>query len=188
MVEEIDVDQDSSPEDQQVPLNRFQKVNEEKKALAEEVKSLKDQSKKEQTLSDQEEAEKKASDYISKKVEERLEAREKKQKETEDDEQKKFEEDVTEILDVFTDVKRKDFLKFIEDNDEEMEFVTVKAAMATYRKINDLSKEAEDKVKDDLDAKPSLPKNEGVKAETPPDDSNKTLQEIVNEEVAKLDK
>ncbi len=181
-VEETPTEESPASEEKTVPYDRFKKVNEERKEAVEENKSLKEKPKEET----QPDAEKQAKEYLSGLVDEELEKRDKQKVQTETDEQTKFESDVTELLDVHTDVKKDDFLKFIEENDEELEFSSPKAAMATYRKVNNLSKEAEEKVKDDLEQKPSLPRNEGVKTEAPIDDSQRSLEEVVQDSIKDL--
>jgi hypothetical protein len=163
-----------------VPLSRFNEVYKSLKTTQEEIRELKEQ-KSQGDLSPDQEKELKAKEYLKGLLKETLSEQEKAAKEAEDKEKKDFNSSVDDILSTYTDVKRDDFLKFMETKAKTYKVSSVEGAMAIFRDINNLTKETIEKTKKTLSERPNLPRSEGESSETPIDDSHKTLSQIAEE-------
>ena len=172
-------------EEKTVPYSRFKEINEQKKIAEQERDSLKKTTPPELTAEQQKE--KQAKDYLKGLTKEVLAEEKKVAKEAETQEQKKFEDEVSDILAVNTDIEKDDFLKFIEESGDEFGITSVKGAMALYKKLDKVKTETEGKTKEDLAKKPNLPKTEGTKPVKEVDDSDKSFQEVVNDEMRGLE-
>ena len=159
---------------QTVPLTRFQEVYTKKQELEKELSALKT-SKPSNEISEEE---KKLEDQMK-----RINERQDREKKTaKDEEQKQFNGNVDDVLSVYSDVDRSDFLKFIENNSDRYGITSVKGAMSIYRDINKMAQETEEQVKQRMSSKPALPRNEGMPNFNPKyDDSNKTIEQIAEE-------
>ena len=177
-VEDSASEEDSSTEEKTVPYSRFKEINEQKKTAEQERDSLKQ---KEGVLTPEQQKEKQAKDYLRGLIKEEREAILKAEKDAETQEQKKFEEEVSDILDVNPEVDKEKFLKFIEKDSNEYGISSVKGAMKLYKDMGRVKTDTEEATKEKLSKKPNLPKSEGTPIGTPPDDSNKTLDQIAEE-------
>lgn len=180
----LDDDGQSIPfveEEKTVPYSRFKEVNEQKKTAEQERDSLKKTT--EPQLTPEQQKEKQAKDYLRGITKEVLAEEKKAVKEEEVQEQKKFEDEVSDILAVNTDIDKDEFLKFIEDNGDKYGITSVKGAMTLYKDMGKAKTDTEEKTKEDLAKKPNLPKTEGAKPEKSVDDSEKTFQQVVDEEL-----
>jgi len=169
---------ESSTPEQTVPISRFNEVYKKTKELEEKIGTLNTDK---DILTPEQQKEKQAEEYLSKLTEKVLEKRESARKEAEAKEQAKFEEEVDDILAIHTDVKRDEFLKFVEKKSDEYGVKSVKGAMKLYKDLGKLKSETEDELKDNLSKKPNLPKSEGASPKTPTDDSGKTYEQIQRE-------
>lgn len=176
------LDDNSQPipfvEEKAVPYHRFQEVNTQLKTLEKEITALKE-GKKEGTLSDEQQKELQAKTYLKGLLKETLEEQEKSKNQIEQEEMSKFKEDVSEVLAIHTDIKKDDFLKFLETDGDD--YASVASAMKSYKRINELSTEAA-KVKN-KDGKPGLPTHEGGGGQTydHEKDKGKSLWQIAEE-------
>jgi hypothetical protein len=177
MDEEIKEESLPSDEDKQtVPVSRFKEVYREKKELEQKVSSL--EAKKEETPDEKKELE--AKTYLKNLQKEVLKEMEEEKVRASKEELTKFNQQVEDTLVINTDVKKAEFLKFIEEEAEHYGIESVDGAMKLYRKFNDLSKEVADKTKKDISSKPKMPTHEGG-GKPAYDDGNKSLYEIANE-------
>lgn len=175
-------EESSTPEqtEQTVPYDRFKKVNDEKKELEQKLEDSKPQP---------QSKEQQAEEYLDKLVDKRLDKRDEAAKAAETKEQKKFDSDVDDLLTVHTDVKKEEFLKFIDENGDKYGVTSVKGAMALYKDLGNIKKETAEEAKDSLKAKPGLPKSEAIpgSVKTPEDDKGKSLEQIKEEAIAELE-
>jgi hypothetical protein len=180
--DESDDSSKSEEKEQTVPLKRFQEVYGEKKELESRIAELQTK-KSDEGLSPEEKKELDAKQYLEKLINTTLDERDKSQSEKEKREQKEFEESVSNILLVNPDVKKSEFLKFVEEKADIYGIKGVEGAMKLYRDINNLSKTVSEKTKEDLKKKPNLPKSDtSMSTESRPDsDKGKSLSQIANE-------
>ena len=177
--------EEASPQEEKgstVPITRFNEVYRRQKELETEISSLKSDKAK-GNLTPEQEKELQAKTYLKGLLKETLEEDKKAQKAEETQQQEKFETEVGDVLGVNPDVKKDDFLKFLTEEGDD--FSSIASAMKQFRKVNNLSKEVSEEAKRKALKKPGLPKSEGEGAATPPDDRNKSLQQIAKEEIEK---
>lgn len=169
-------------EEKTVPYERFREVNQKMRDLETEISSLKTKS--DTTgLSEEQQKELKAKEYLKSLLKETLTETEKEKSAAEAKEQSNFEQEVRDALDINPDVKRAEFTKFLEEKADDYGITSVSGAMRLYREINNLSKEAVEKAKKDLTNKPGLPKSEGTaesKSEYPKEwDLHKVAEAVI---------
>ena len=168
-----------------IPETRFNQVYGQMKTLEKEITQLKE-GKKEGTLSDEQQKELQAKTYLKGLLKETLDEQEKSKTQKEQEETQKFKSDVDEVLTIHTDVKKDDFLQFLEKEGDD--YTSVASAMKSYKKIAELSKDA-DKAKS-KDGKPNLPAHEGGggQAYDHEKDKGKSLWQIAEEAQKELAK
>jgi len=184
--EETPQGEPSTPE-QTVPIGRFNEVYKKTKELEEKIGTLKTD--KGEQLTPEQQKEQQARNYLKGLIKEERDAFLEAEKEAKAKEQAEFEEEVDDILAIHTDVKRGDFLKFIETKSDEYGVKSVKGAMRLYKDLGKIKSETEEETKDNLSKKPNLPKSEGAKPKSLPDDSGKSYEQIqreVEEEAEKV--
>jgi len=166
-------------EEKTVPYERFKEVNDKFRSLEAEISSLKSQGKKEGGLSQEQEKELQAKTYLKNLLKETLEEQEKGKVEQEVKEQKEFEQEVTDILIENSDVKKKDFLEFIEKNSEKFGIQTPKGAMELYKHLGEVRKSAVEEER----KKPGMPAHEGgaVRIEPKAEDKGKSFNQLTSE-------
>lgn len=169
--------------EQSVPYNRFKEVNDKKNELEARIAELEGK-KNDGGLTAEQQKELQAKQVLAKMFDEHLANREKTAKEAEAREQREFEEQVKNELAANTEVKRAEFVKFLEDNGDD--FSTVASAMKFYKTLDAAQKEAYNKAKGELTGKPALPKHEGGKGEVDyrEEDKGKSLWEIAHNAIA----
>lgn len=166
-------------EEKTVPYSRFKEVNDKMNELAEQIKSLTEK-KDAGTISPDEKKELEAKQYLEKITRESLTKIEQEKKDKETEELKAFEKNVNELLEIHSNVKRDDFLKFLEEEGDD--FSTLDSAMKHYLKNSE--KKETDKAK-----KPSLPSNEGGGSRIEAvDDGKKSLRQISEEIIRSIGK
>ena len=172
----------SAPEEPKtVPLGRFQEVYKNLKEVTKEVEALKERQKEGATTPEQDK-ELQAKQYLKGLLKETLKEQEETSEREKAKEETQFAEEVDEVLTFEKDIKKDDFLKFIEDNSEKYGITSVKGALQLYKDFGSLSKEELEKAKKELARKPGLPKSDGGSFEKNlVDDSHKTLQQIAEE-------
>ena len=169
-----------TPEGQTVPIDRFNKVYQENKALKESAETPK--AEEEGKLSPDQQKEASAKTYLKGLVKEELEEAKAEEVKATKAEENKFDTDVEDILDANTDIDRDEFLKFVEDKSEEYDMQSVKGAMAAFKDSKNIKSDTEEETKENLAKKPDLPKSEAGGASTNAiDDSKKSLQQIAAE-------
>ena len=173
-------------EEKVIPESRFREVYGKMKNLEREITTLKE-GKKEGTLTEEQSKELQAKQYLKGLLKETLEE-EKTAVETREKEQlESFKEQVNSILDVHTDVKKGDFLKFLEDEGDD--YASIAAAMKGYKRLHETAKEASEKTKKDLSKKPGLPSSEGSgggKTNYADSDKGKSMYQIAQEAAAEF--
>jgi len=180
-IEETPAEEPSTPEP--VPYQRFKDVNDKNKDLEQQLEEAKATTPPAKTKEEQ------AEEYLSKLTEKAIEKREAAQKAAKTKEQKEFNSEVDDLLAVHTDVKKQDFLKFIEDNGEKYGIKSVKGAMSLYKDMGDFKTKTTEEAKESLSKKPGLPKSEAIPGSTgtPADDKGKSLEQIKEEAIAELE-
>ncbi|MFH1328143.1 MAG: hypothetical protein ABIH76_04785 [Candidatus Bathyarchaeota archaeon] len=171
----------SAPEEQTVPKGRFDEVYKKHKETEEELQTLK--AEKGETLTPEQQKERQAKTFLKGLVKEQLEEEAKERKAAETQEQKEFESNVDDVLAVNTTIDRQVFLKFIEDNSDKYGITTVTGAMKLYKDLNKIKDETVEQTKENLAAKPKLPKSAGV-GDTTPDysgDKKKSYEQVTSE-------
>jgi DnaJ-domain-containing protein 1 len=183
-MDELDKDvTDSSPEEEKtVPYERFKEVYGEVKTLKEEIASIK-QSAETQSggLTPAQKQELEAKEYLAKMIDERMSESEAKKAKAAEEEQKNFEEELKNVLELNSSVDKDKFLNFLENEADEYGDISVKGAMAIYKKLNDTSKEAQETVKRNLASKPKMPSSDGKGGEVTYDDKGKSFYQIAEE-------
>ena len=174
--EEIITPEEDKPKT--VPLSRFNEVYGEKKALEEKLKEK-------EVPDDKKEQE--AKNYLKNLQRETLKEIRAEEEKAKEQELANFNKEVAEILELNSDVKKADFLKFIEEEAEKYGVQSVSGSMSLYRKFEEVSKTSSDKTKREISSKPKLPSNEGGGNETY-NDSGKSLYQIANEAKKELNK
>lgn len=173
--------EEASTSEQNVPYSRFKEVNEAKNQAEQDLQALKET--KTEDLTPDQQKEKQAKDFLKGLVKEQLKEEDKAKKATEAKEQKKFDSDIRESLDINPSINKKDLLKFIEDNSDKYSITSVAGAVRLYRDLNKIKDETVEETKENLAAKPKLPKSKAV-ADTAPDysdDKGKTWEQVVTE-------
>ena len=188
MVDEIiEEGEPSTPEtpteEKSVPVGRFNEVYKEKKELEQKLEEAKTS-----TTPQAKTKEEQAEEYLSKLTEKALDKRELAQKAAQAKEKKEFNAEVDDLLSVHTDVKKDEFLKFMEENGDKYGVKSVKGAMSLYKDLVVLKKNTAEETKDSLSKKPGLPKSEGIPGSGKTyDDKGKTLEQIKEEAIAELE-
>ena len=165
-------------EEKSIPYSRFKEVNDDLKTLKQEIAGLKTQ-KSDGGLSPEQQKELDAKTYLKSLLTETLNENKQVESQKEKAELEKFDSDVSESLSVNTDVKKDEFLKFIEEEASAYGIESVDGAMKLYRKMNNLTKEVSEKTKKEMLGKPRLPEHEGGGKEEP-SDAGKSLWEITD--------
>lgn len=180
---EPDPAEPSTPKaDQTVPLSRFQEVYHKQKELEQEVSALKDQ-KKSEGLTPEQEKELQAKQYLKNLLKETLSEQEQTKAQAEAQEQAKFEREVDEALMAQPDVKREDFLKFVEEKSDRYGLESVSGSMKVYLDLQQTHKEAGEKARESLLGKPGLPSSEGSGKYQgpPPEDKTRSFGGVVQD-------
>lgn len=174
-----------------VPYSRFREVNEKMRSLEAEINSLKNQ-KAETGLTPEQQQELQAKQYLKNLLLETINEERRAREEAEKAEQEKFEKEVDDTLALYPDVKKDDFLKFIEEKGEAYGISSVAGAMKLYLDFKNFQKEVSDKTKKSLASKPSFPQHEGGSAggsySASPEFKHKSLRQIAEEAIRELTK
>jgi len=170
-----------------VPINRFKEVYRREKETAKELSDLRKDKAEPKTEAQTKEVE--AKSYLKGLLKEVRDEEKVQQDGIDSQEQRDHEEKVEETLEANPDVKRSDFLKFMEDKSSEYELTSVKGAMKVFKDLQSTSKETAEQTKKEEARKPSHPKSEGaaVDSAAPTDDSKKSFAEITQEAIKSAD-
>ena len=174
-----------TPEDKTVPLERFNEVYGQLKDVRKEIDSLKTEKNKGGLTPDQEK-ELQAQEYLEKLIVKTIDKKEQTTKQAQEQEQKEFESSVDSTLSLNPDVKRPEFVAFLEKEADKYGVTTVEGAMNLYKQLNKTVLEAAQKAKEDLRKKPDSLQNEGSGGKKLPDDSGKSLNQIADEAIRGL--
>ena len=181
MEKDVNKEEESSTSEKTVPYKRFKDVNEAKNVAEQKLQTLETQ--KTETLTPDQQKEKQAKDFLKGLVKEQLEADAKTKKATETKEQKEFESNVDDAIVANPKIDKNEFKKFIEDNAEKYGITGVSGAMKLYKDMNKIKDDTVEETKENLAAKPKLPKSKGV-ADTTTDysgDKDKTYEQVQEE-------
>lgn len=181
-------EEEKSKEEKFVPEARFAQVYGKMKGLEREITELKTQ-KTDGKFTPEQEKELQAKQYLSGLMKETLAEVEKAKADAEAAELVKFKDEVNEILESNTDVKRSEFMDFLEK--EGNDYSSVASAMKGYKRLNDTAKTAAEKAKKAKDNKPSIPSSEGsggYNSELSKEDKGKDFWEIANEAIKSVGK
>ena len=148
-------------EEKTVPYERFHEVIEKTHELENQIKELKEQKATNKGISPEQEKELQAKTYLKNLLRETLSEQESAKKQEDEREAREFKQNVDEVLSANADVKRSDFVKFLETKADSYGVKSVHGAMQIFRDLNNLSREAAEKAKKDIAAKPGMPKSEG---------------------------
>jgi len=160
-----------------VPYSRFKEVNDSVKSLKKELEALKSPK---QIQGEDPEA--KAEKYLTELTEKVLSRKEEAKRVTEQREREDFKEQVDETLLLNPDVKRADFIKFLEKDADELGVQNVGSAMKLYKRLEEATKGASDKTKKEIASKPGLPKSDvSGKPDYSKEDKGKSLGQIASE-------
>jgi len=171
-------------EEKVVPYARFKDVNDKFRNLEQEISALKTK-KEDGGLSTEQKKELEAKTYLKKLLSETLEETKTAETEREKAELVKFESEVEEVLSVNTDIKKDEFLKFIEEEASKYGIESIDGAMKLYRKMGDVEKNVAERTKRDMKSKPVFPSHEGSSGgET--NDNGKSLWQIADEIISNL--
>ena len=156
----------STPETEEktVPYSRFKEVVDEKNQLLGSIDNrLEELGKKETSpagLSDTEQAEQKAKEYIRNEIRDELKSERAQEATAKQAEQVQLDKDVQSQLDLNPDVKKEEFLKFMEEGDR-YGVSTVGGFMELFKDLRKASTKGADEAAKDIASKPSLPSHEG---------------------------
>lgn len=184
---ETTTEESSTPEDKTVPYDRFKEVNDLKKEAEDKVKTL--EADKPGELTPKQQEEKQAKDYISSLVSEEVDKRESALKSKETQEEEQFSQDVQDSLDENQDIKKDDFVKFLEDQGES--FTSVKAAMTVFKQIGKNVKDAKAEGREEEQAKPDMPSSDAGAAqevEVPAEDKGRSFTQVTQDIIRGLAK
>ena len=149
-----------SSADKSVPYSRFKEVNDQLKSMKDRVDSLQTTSKG-RDLTPKEQEELNAKTYLRNMLKDVLTEEERTKQEAEKKEVDVFNSEVDSILDINSDVKKNEFLDFIEKNSEKYGIESVKGAMALYKDLNQVKAKAKDEGKKEVINKPKFPSSDG---------------------------
>lgn len=177
-----DAEDSSASEDKTVPYKRFKEKVDEVNIKEQELQTLKSQTPGALTPEQQKEAQ--AKTFLKGLVKEQLQEEAEAEKAATAKEQKKFESDVDDVIAINTKVDKAEFLKFIEKDADKYGITSVKGAMKLYKDLNKIKDDTVEQTKENLAAKPKLPKSKGA-ADTTIDyaeeDKDKTYEQVVQE-------
>lgn len=170
-----------------IPESRFNEVYGKMKTLEREIGTLKE-GKRDGTLTEDQQRELQAKEYLKGLLKETLSEQERTKQEQEQQEAREFKDKVDSILAIHTDVKKDDFLKFLEEEGDD--YASVDAAMKVYKRFSETAKDASEKAKQSISKKPKLPSSEGTggSVDYAESDKGKTMWQIAQEAARELSK
>ena len=155
-------------------------MNDSKKELEEKVSTLEKETP--EKLTPEQIQEKQANEFIEKKIDEGIAKRETAQKEADTKKEEGYTQSVQDSLDENQDVKKADFMEFLEKQGDS--FTSVKGAMDVFKQLGSAAKDAKAEGQEEERSKPDLPSSEGETAEiteAPPEDANKSFRQVIAE-------
>lgn len=184
--EKEETSEQTEKESKTIPYSRFKEVNDKKKQLESEIQEIRNKAIEEKRpLTETEKKEIDARQYLEKITRESIEKFEKEKQEKELKEQKYFEEEVENILEINPEIKKDDFLKFIEDKADEYDFQSVKGAMRLYKDLNKIKVQTKEATKKEIASRPKFPQNEGISPKETPNIAGKSWSQLENEALNK---
>lgn len=172
-----------------VPLHRFRETNDKLEKVEKEIADLRQQ-KFGPGISDEQQKELQAKNYLKTLLKEQLDEERLASEAKESAEFREFEKSVDEILETHPSVQRKDFVDFMEKNAEKYGIESVPGAMKLYLDLGNLSKQAKEEGKKEIQKKPGLPRSEGAGGgeQAPAEDKNKSYAQVVQDAIRSLRK
>ena len=171
----------STDKDKVIPYDRFSTVVKERNELREQLSkgeiAKKDEVK---TLTPEEKKEIDAKTYLKNLYKEVMTEEESQRKQKEEQELKTFNSEVNSALELNLEVKREDFLKFIEEKSKSYGVKSITGAMALYKDLNKSVLEAKDQGKKEILNRPKTPVNEG-QSSVKSDDTGKSFYQLAQE-------
>lgn len=167
--------------DEMVPKEQFNKVYGKMKDFERKLTEL-EKGKKEGTLTPEQEKEFQAKTYLKNLLKETLDETQKERDARERADLESFKTEVEEVLDANTDVKREDFMKFLEEDGDD--YSSVAAAIKGYKRLHETAEDAADKAKKGEQRKPRMPKSEGEGSEPrdyEKEDKGKSLWQVAQD-------
>ncbi len=183
----LDESSTSEASEKMIPESRFNEVYGKMKTLEREIGTLKE-GKRDGTLSEDQQKELQAKEYLKGLLKETLSEQERTKQEQEQQEVREFKDKVETVLAIHTDVKKDDFLKFLEEEGDD--YASVDAAMKVYKGLSETAKDASEKAKQSISKKPKLPSSEGTggSVDYAESDKGKTMWQIAQEAARELSK
>ncbi len=183
----LDESSTSEASEKMIPESRFNEVYGKMKTLEREIGTLKE-GKRDGTLSEDQQKELQAKEYLKGLLKETLSEQERTKQEQEQQEVREFKDKVETVLAIHTDVKKDDFLKFLEEEGDD--YASVDAAMKVYKRLSETAKDASEKAKQSISKKPKLPSSEGTggSVDYAESDKGKTMWQIAQEAARELSK
>src|SRR3990167_9824496 len=174
--------------DKSVPYSRFKEVNDKMNSMKERIDSLQNTSKG-RDLTPKEQEELNAKSYLRNMLKDVLTEEERTKNEAEAKEVATFNSEVDSILEFNSEIKRNDFIDFIEKNSEKYGIESVKGAMALYKDLNQVKAKAKDEGKKEVLNKPKFPSGDGgIAAKGNYDVKGKSIYDIAREAADELSK
>lgn len=177
-------DSSSSQQDgKMIPEQRFNQVYGKMKVLEREISTLKE-GKREGNLSEEQTKELQAKEYLKGLLKETLEEEKSHQSKAQKEELEKFQDEVNDVLSIHTDIKKQDFLEFLEKDGDD--YSSIPSAMKGYKRLLEKENTGAEKAKQNLSKKPSLPSSEGSGGAPTlhEGDKNKSMWQIAQEAAA----
>jgi len=169
-------------EEKTVPYSRFKEVISDKQKLEQQLQELQQKKENVGLTTEEEKKEKAAKDYLKTLTKEVISESKKEEAEKEEQEQKQFNSEIEEVLENNPDVKKADFLKFIEEKAEKYGIESVTGAMSLYREFANIEK----KTREDILKKPKMPTSEGSGNIKSYDYKGKSLDQIAEDSKKEL--
>jgi hypothetical protein len=140
----------------------------------------------ERNLTQKEQEELNAKTYLRNMLKEVLTEEEKSKKDAEERKTAKFNSEVDSVLEINPDVKKNDFVDFIEKNSKKYGIDSIPGAMALYRDLNQIKSKAKDEGKKEIIGRPKFPSSDGAVGKGNYDIKGKSLYDIARESIEEL--
>ena len=179
----VDSSSDSSTDkDKTIPYDRFSAVVQERNELREKLSKGETARKDEvKTLTPEEKKEVDAKQYLKNLYKEVITEETAQRKQMEEQELKAYNTEVNTALELNTDVKREDFLKFVKEKSESYGVKSITGAMALYKDLNKSVLDAKDQGQKEILNRPKTPTNEGQTSTKSEDTSDKSFYQLAQE-------
>lgn len=184
--EETPSESSTDKADKSVPYARFKEVNDQLKEMKSRIDSL--QTKEDKgSITPEEKKELDAKNYLKNLFKEVMTEEEKMKSEKEKQESVAFNKEIDSLIELHPDIKRADFVEFIDKNSDKYGIQSVKGAMALYKDLNNIKTSAKEAGKKEIINKPKFPSSDsGMAAKPNYDIKGKSLHDIAREAAEEL--